>query len=102
MRNTEESKKRKMCNNRPRRHKDARLFLRGRGWCLSRGRERSDSADLFYSLDTKETFLRSAEGSVFVAKLTKRTILPVLTLRYGLVNNLELDIASSLSTAILN
>ena len=67
------------------------LFLREQRVVFKQG-EGAFELGLFYSLDTKETFLRSAEGSVFVAKLTKRTILPVLTLRYGLVNNLELDI----------
>ena len=67
------------------------LFLREQRVVFKQG-EGAFELGLFYSLDTKETFLRSAEGSVFVAKLTKRTILPVLTLRYGLVNDLELDI----------
>jgi type II secretory pathway pseudopilin PulG len=67
------------------------LFLREQRVVFRRG-EGTLELGLLYSLDTKETFLRSAEGTVFVAKLTKRTILPNLTLRYAPVNDLELDI----------
>jgi hypothetical protein len=67
------------------------LFLREQRVVFRQG-EGALELGLFYSLDTKDSFLRSAEGRVFVAKLTKRTILPILTLRYALVNDLELDI----------
>jgi len=65
------------------------LFLREQRVLFRRG-ELSLELGLFYSLDTKETFLRSGADTA-VAKLTKRTGLPSLTMRYGLVNDLELD-----------
>jgi Putative MetA-pathway of phenol degradation len=66
------------------------IFLRDQRVLFRRG-ELSLELGLFYSQDTQETFLRSG-ANIAVAKLTKRTFLPSLTLRYGLVNNLELDL----------
>lgn len=66
------------------------IFLREQRVFFRRG-ELALELGLFYSLDTKETFLRSDTTPVF-AKITKRIVLPSLTIRYGLVNDLELDI----------
>jgi hypothetical protein len=66
------------------------IFLREQRVLFRRG-ELALELGLFYSQDTKETFLGSGANTVF-AKVTKRTVLPNLTLRYGLVNDLELDL----------
>jgi hypothetical protein len=65
-------------------------FLRNQRVLFRRG-ELALELGLFYSQDTKETFLRSDTNTVF-AKLTKRIGLPSLIIRYGLVNDLELDL----------
>jgi len=66
------------------------IFLRDQRVLFRRG-ELALELGLFYSQDTQETFLRSGTNIAF-AKLTKRTLLPNLTIRYGLVNNLEVDL----------
>jgi outer membrane putative beta-barrel porin/alpha-amylase len=66
------------------------IFLREQRVLFKRG-ELALELGLFYSQDTNDTFLRSGPDTVF-AKLTKRTFIPSLTLRYGLVNDLELDL----------
>jgi len=66
------------------------IFLRDQRVLFRRG-ELALELGLFYSQDTQETFLRS-DTNVAFAKLTKRTILPNLTLRYGLINDLEIDL----------
>ena len=66
------------------------IFLREQRVLFRRG-ELALELGLFYSQDTKETFLRSDTNTVF-AKITKSTVLPSLTIRYGLVNDLELDL----------
>jgi len=66
------------------------IFLREQRVLFKRG-ELALELGLFYSLDTKETFLRSDTNTVF-AKITKRIVLPSLTIRYGLVNDLEFDL----------
>lgn len=48
--------------------------------------------DTFYSMDTREE-LRSVDGSIAVpAEITNRSVFPTLIVRYGLLNNLELDV----------
>ena len=66
------------------------IFLRDQRVLFRRG-ELALELGLFYSQDTQETFLRSGANAAF-AKLTKRTFLPSLTIRYGLINDLELDL----------
>ena len=66
------------------------IFLREQRVLFKRG-ELALELGLFYSQDTNDTFLRSGPDTVF-AKLTKRTFIPSLTLRYGLVNDIELDL----------
>jgi hypothetical protein len=66
------------------------IFLREQKVLFRRG-ELALELGLFYAEDTKDTFLRSV-GRTLVAQVTKRTVFPTLTLRYGLVNDLELDL----------
>jgi len=66
------------------------IFLRDQR-VLFRPGEVALELGFFYSQDTQETFLRSGTNVAF-AKLTKRTFLPNLTVRYGLLNDLELDL----------
>jgi hypothetical protein len=67
------------------------LFLREQRVLFRQG-ELELELSTFYSMDTREE-LRSVDGSIAVpAEITNRSVLPTLIVRYGLVNNLELDV----------
>ena len=67
------------------------LFLREQRVLFRQG-ELNLELSMFYSMDTGDE-LRSIDGSIAVpAKITNRSVLPTLIARYGLVNDLELDV----------